>query len=229
MREQNFSLHHIHRFLRINKFPSREEHSRVGPPPTPPHHPGEQDSIRVPFCMNGSVGNKVNVSFKFYSQCALSLSYRVATWKLSEKLVTCLQSIKLEESALLALLQAHTLPTGWKPGCFFPQNIRVLDTRTLLCPWVTVIGYFPGECTPSPYPRSLPPSAQSSLAIWTQRFALANQSFKKWRSTVPLNLEKLTIHSLHSLPHGGVIKNINLLGQMHFLSWKKSDLYITSS
>lgn len=38
-----------------------------------------EQNIRVQFRGNMTVGNKVYVPFKFYSQCALSLSYITAT------------------------------------------------------------------------------------------------------------------------------------------------------
>lgn len=52
------------------------------------------------------------------------------------------------------------------------------------------------------------PSAGAS-EIRTCRSILFKKKMKQHSS---LNLEKLTIYSLHSEPHGGLIKNINLLG-----------------
>lgn len=53
--------------------------SRAPRPPHPlPTHLREQN-IRVQFRGNMSVGYKVYISFEFYSQCALSLSYITAT------------------------------------------------------------------------------------------------------------------------------------------------------
>lgn len=85
----------------------------------------EQDLIRVQFCHNTSVGNKVYVSFRFYSQCALNSYHITTTWNWSEKLVTCLQYIKLKVSGLSRVLCRFILPTRWKIGYTFKTNVGI--------------------------------------------------------------------------------------------------------
>lgn len=67
----------------------------LAPTPSPPARRSKTTS-RYIFAVTRQWATRFMFSFKFYSQCALTLSYTTATWDGSERLVTCLQHIKTQ-------------------------------------------------------------------------------------------------------------------------------------
>lgn len=106
VREQNFSLHWTP-FSTVQQVSIQGRALKSGV--TPATH-GSKTASGFHSAWTGQWASKSMFSFRFYSQCALNLSYIVATWKLSEKLVTCLHcspSNWRKGGSLSELLQAH--------------------------------------------------------------------------------------------------------------------------